>query len=45
MYSRWDVQQFLGNAPRPLQDIDEASAAIQRWRAVSDPNPLLGVWG
>ena len=44
MYSRWDVQRFLGPAPRPVATIDEAAAAIQRWRAVSEPNPLLGFW-
>ena len=44
MYSRWDVQQFLGPAPRPIASIDEAAAAIQRWRAISEPNSLLGFW-
>lgn len=44
MYSRWEVQQFLGSAPRPLQSIEEANATIQRWRAVSEPDPLLGIW-
>jgi RimJ/RimL family protein N-acetyltransferase len=44
MYSRWDVQQYLGTAPKILQNLDEASSAIQRWRGVSDGNQLLGVW-
>ena len=44
MYSRWDVQQFLGASPRPLQSTEEAATAIQRWRAVGDSNPLLGIW-
>lgn len=44
MYSRMDVQRFLGTSPKPMQSIDEATAAIQRWRSVSDANPLLGVW-
>lgn len=44
MYSRWDVQRFLGPAPRPHQTPDDSTEAIQRWRSVSDPNPLVGVW-
>ena len=44
MYSRWDVQQFLGPAPRPLASAEEAMATIQRWCAVSQPDPLLGIW-
>ena len=43
-YSRWDVQRFLGASPKPLQTLDEASSAIQRWRSVSDQSPLLGMW-
>lgn len=44
MYSRWEVQQFLGHSPRPLEKIEEATAAIQRWRGISESNPLLGIW-
>ncbi len=44
MYSRWEVWQYLGPAPKPLQTVDEAIAAIERWRALSDGNPLLGLW-
>ena len=44
MYSRWDVQRFLGPAPKPMQSIEEASNAIARWRGISDSNPLLGIW-
>lgn len=44
MYSRWDVQQFLGPSPRPLTSLGEASAAIGRWRSVGGANPLLGFW-
>lgn len=44
MYSRWDVQQFLGPSSRTVQSIEEAAAAIERWRAVSATNPLLGFW-
>ena len=44
MYSRWDVQRFLGAAPKTMQSLEQAHVAIQRWRAVSDPHPLQGVW-
>jgi len=43
MYSRWEVQRFLGT-PRPLQNVDEARAEVERWRVVNRSNPLLGVW-
>ena len=39
MYSRWDVQRFLGAAPKPLQSVDEANTAIHRWHSVSDQTP------
>ena len=44
MYSRWDVQRFLGPAPKPMRSIEEASSAIDRWRSVSNSNPVLGIW-
>ena len=44
MYSRWDVQRFLGASPKLLQTLEEANVAIHRWRSVSDQTPLLGVW-
>lgn len=44
MYSRWEVQQFLGPSPRSLESIEQAHAAIQRWRAIAESNPLLGFW-
>ena len=43
-YSRWDVQRFLGPAPEVMQSIEEASSAIERWRSISNANPLLGIW-
>jgi RimJ/RimL family protein N-acetyltransferase len=42
MYSRWEVQRYLGMAPRVMADRDEAVAAIERWRALQDP--VLGLW-
>jgi RimJ/RimL family protein N-acetyltransferase len=42
MYSRWEVQRFLGNAPAVMQNRDEAVAAVARWRSLQDP--VLGLW-
>ena len=44
MYSRWDVQRFLGPTPKAMQSIAEASDAIERWRGISNSNPVLGIW-
>ena len=44
MYSRWEVQRFLGPAPKPMQSIEEAHSAIERWRGISNSNPVLGIW-
>jgi RimJ/RimL family protein N-acetyltransferase len=44
MYGRREVLQFLGTSATVLRSLKQASAAIDRWRAVSDPNPLLGFW-
>jgi RimJ/RimL family protein N-acetyltransferase len=43
MYSRQDVQRFIGTR-EPLERIEEADEIIERWRAVSNTNPLLGIW-
>jgi RimJ/RimL family protein N-acetyltransferase len=42
MYSRWDVQRFIGTSPRVMEDLGEAHAAIDRW--TSRPHPVFGVW-
>ncbi|MFG2040114.1 GNAT family N-acetyltransferase [Dactylosporangium sp. NPDC048998] len=42
MCSRWEVQRYLGAAPRLLADRDEALATIARWRGHDDG--LHGVW-
>jgi RimJ/RimL family protein N-acetyltransferase len=44
MYSRWEVQRFLGASPRVFQTTDEALSAIERWRAYSQSDALSGVW-
>jgi len=42
LYSRWEVQQFLGTTPRVLTDRAEAAATVQRFRALDDP--VHGIW-
>ncbi|MEE6282251.1 GNAT family N-acetyltransferase [Georgenia sunbinii] len=42
MYSRWEVQQFIGTAPRIMADRAEAVARVARYRALEDP--VLGIW-
>lgn len=42
LYSRWDVQRFIGRTPRVMIDHAEAEAMIARQRSVQDP--VLGVW-
>lgn len=44
MYSRWEVQRFLAPNSKPMETMDEAVQAIERWRGVGANNPLLGVW-
>lgn len=42
MYSRWEVQRFIGFAPRVMADRGEAEAAIARWSSLDDP--VCGIW-
>lgn len=42
MYSRWEVARFLGSAPRPLTDRDDAVATLGRWRARQ--NDVHTIW-
>jgi RimJ/RimL family protein N-acetyltransferase len=44
MYSRWEVQRFIGATPRSLESTEEALAAIDRWRALSQSDALSGAW-
>jgi RimJ/RimL family protein N-acetyltransferase len=44
MYSRWEVQRFIGATPRVLQSADEALGAIDRWQALSQADALSGAW-
>jgi RimJ/RimL family protein N-acetyltransferase len=42
MYSRWEVQRYLGTTPRVMESVDEATTVIERWRDRAD-GPF-GVW-
>ncbi|RPE78451.1 MULTISPECIES: GNAT family N-acetyltransferase [unclassified Frondihabitans] len=42
LYSRWDVQRYLGHEPKVMENIDAAHALIGRLRARS--GPVLGYW-
>lgn len=42
MYSRWEVQRFIGRRPRIMHDRGEAVATITRWRSLNDPGH--GIW-
>ncbi|HEY4268700.1 MAG TPA: GNAT family N-acetyltransferase [Galbitalea sp.] len=37
MYSRWEVQRFIGLAPRLMENRSEALERIARWSAEDDP--------
>lgn len=42
MYSRWEVQRYLGRSPRVMADRAEALERIERWAAIHDP--IHGIW-
>ena len=42
LYSRWEVQRFLGLEPRVMQDPAEAAARIEAWTGLDDGT--CGVW-
>lgn len=42
MYSKWDVQRFLGHQPEVMKDPDRAEALVHRLMAVDDP--VRGYW-
>jgi len=42
MYSRWEVQRFIGRRPRVMHDRVEAVATITRWRSLIEP--AHGIW-
>lgn len=42
LYSRWEVQRFIGNPPRVMADRAEAEERIRVWRAMD--HPVHAVW-
>jgi RimJ/RimL family protein N-acetyltransferase len=42
MYSRWEVQRFLGRAPRVMEQRSEAVEKILQWQRLD--HPVHGVW-
>ena len=42
LYSRWEVQRFIGNPPRVMADRGEAEERIRVWRAME--HPVHAVW-
>jgi RimJ/RimL family protein N-acetyltransferase len=45
IYRRWEVAQWLGAEPKAFQRVDEAAAAIARWRSRNDDaDPIAGIW-
>lgn len=42
MYSRWQVQRFIGVVPRVMESREEALDRVLRWRAIDDG--VRGVW-
>ncbi|UIJ33936.1 GNAT family N-acetyltransferase [Allobranchiibius sp. GilTou73] len=42
MYSRWEVQRFIGRAPKVMTDRRDAEAAIERW--TGGDHPTYGIW-
>jgi RimJ/RimL family protein N-acetyltransferase len=42
LYSRWEVQRFIGNHPHVMREHAEAEERIRTWRTMD--HPLHGVW-
>jgi len=42
MYSRWDVQRFIGRVPRIMENRSEALERIAAWRALD--HPVHAIW-
>ncbi|WP_268743676.1 GNAT family N-acetyltransferase [Arthrobacter nitrophenolicus] len=42
LYSRWEVQQFIGNPPQVMTDLQQAEERIRVWRATDHPGH--GAW-
>ena len=42
LYSRWEVQRFIGTKPRVMTSMAEASELIDRWRGID--HPVHAIW-
>ncbi|TLM82715.1 GNAT family N-acetyltransferase [Pseudarthrobacter sp. NamE2] len=42
LYSRWEVQRFIGNSPQVMADVAQAEERIRTWRAMD--HPVDGIW-
>lgn len=42
LYSRWEVQRFIGNHPQVMRERGEAEERIRAWRTMD--HPLHGAW-
>lgn len=42
LYSRWDVQRYLGHSPSVMQTRDEAATLVSR--LITRTDPVLGYW-
>ena len=42
LYSRWEVQRFIGNRPQVMRDLGEAEERIRAWQHME--HPVHGVW-
>ncbi|GAC1385166.1 MAG: GNAT family N-acetyltransferase [Marmoricola sp.] len=42
MYSRWEVQRYLGRSPRVMADREEAADRVRVWSEVD--HPVHGIW-
>ena len=47
LYSRWEVQRFIGNHPQVMRDRAEAEDRIRTWRSIGRQDmahPVHGIW-
>lgn len=42
LYSRWEVQRYIGNPPRVMTELHEAEERISAWRSMH--HPVHGIW-
>ncbi|GAB5077606.1 GNAT family N-acetyltransferase [Arthrobacter sp. AD-310] len=42
LYSRWEVQRYIGNPPRVMTELHEAEERISTWRSMH--HPVHAIW-